>query len=187
MYTGRGHRGGKSSAPRRSGLKRAVSGSITDRATRARAEMTRTHFAFKLESIRTLRKHTELVAMRRLAHELDRAAQLDDELGSAVARLSEACAPSRDVTTAGDLSVRQAYLERRERELGEARLRTEMQAEHVAHGRTQLASAARDRETLDRLEDRQRAVHQKLERRAERVDADEISLAMRRRHLGGAA
>ncbi|MDX6562974.1 MAG: flagellar protein FliJ [Gaiellales bacterium] len=149
--------------------------------------MTRPPFAFKLESIRMLRKHTELAAMRRLAHELGRAAQLDAELGTAESRLSEACAASGEITTARDLSVRQVYLERRERELGEARLRTEVQAEHVSHGRTELASAARDRETLDRLEDRQRAVHRDLERRAERVDADEISLAMRRRHLGGVA
>ena len=149
--------------------------------------MARHPFSFKLESIRTLRKHTEQAAMRRLADELDRAARLESELGGAEARLSEARSQSGGALTARDLSARQAYLERRERELADARRRSEVQAEHVVHGRTQLASAARDRETLDRLEDRQRSAHQLLERRAERVDADEISLAMRRLHLGGAA
>ena len=125
--------------------------------------------------------------MRRLADELDRAAQLEAELGGAEARLSDACTGPEGVITARDLTARQAYLERRERELADARRRTELQAEHVALGRSELASAARDRETLDRLEDRQRTAHELLQRRAARVDADEISLAMRRLHLGGAA
>ena len=149
--------------------------------------MTKPTFTFKLESIRTLRKHTEDAAMRRLADELDRAAQLEAELGGAEARLTDARSKPNGVLTARDLSARQAYLERRERELVDARRRTELQAEHVALGRTELASAARERETLDRLEDRQRSAHELLERRAARVDADEISLAMRRLHLGGAA
>ncbi|HET6175205.1 MAG TPA: hypothetical protein VFD90_21555 [Gaiellales bacterium] len=149
--------------------------------------MTGRRFAFKLESIRTLRKHTELVAMRQLAHELDRAAQLRGELDSAEAVLTGACAASPGISSARDLAVRQAYLERCERELGEARMRAEAQAGHVAIGRSQLASAARDRETLDRLEDRQRSVHDDLARRAERAAGDEISLAMRKQHLGGVA
>lgn len=149
--------------------------------------MTRHAFSFKLESIRTLRKHTEDAAMRRLAGELDRAAQLDAELGGAEARLTDAREEPSGVVTARDLSARQAYLERRERELVDARRRTEHQAEHVELGRTELVSAARARETLDRLEGRQRAAHELSQRRAARVDADEISLAMRRLHLGGAA
>jgi flagellar export protein FliJ len=149
--------------------------------------MTKPAFSFKLESIRTLRKHTEDAAMRRLADELDRAAQLEAELGGAEARLSDACSGPEGASTARDLTARQAYLERRERELADARRRTELQAEHVALGRSELASAARDRETLDRLEGRQRTAHELLQRRAARVDADEISLAMRRLHLGGAA
>jgi flagellar export protein FliJ len=149
--------------------------------------MTRRRFAFKLDSIRTLRKHTELVAMRQLAHELDRAAHLHAELGTAEAQLIDARAASRGVSTARDLTARQAYLERRERELGDARLRAELQAGQVSTVRTQLASAARDRETLDRLEGRQRSLHEDLERRSERLEADEISLAMRRQHLGGVA
>jgi hypothetical protein len=36
----------------------------------------------------------------------------------------------------------------------------------------------------DRLADRQHAAHMTLERRAERIDSDEISLAMRRSDLG---
>ena len=149
--------------------------------------MTKPAFTFKLESIRTLRKHTENVAMRRLADELDRAAELDAELGGAQARLTDAWSEPSGVVTARDLSARQAYLERREREPVDARMRTEKQAEHVALGRSELALAARERETLDRLEDRQRSAHELLERRAARVDADEISLAMRLVHLGGAA
>jgi flagellar FliJ protein len=144
-------------------------------------------FAFRLESIRTLRKHSELLAMRQLAYELDRDAQLRAELDSAEAQLSDACAPAAGALTARDLAVRQAYLERCERELGEARLRSEQQAGHVETGRSQLVSAARDRETLDRLEERQRAIHEDLNRRAERNASDEISLAMRRQHLGGVA
>ena len=86
--------------------------------------------------------------------------------------------------TASDLSARQAYLERREREVGDARMRAEVQAGHVAKGRDELTSATIERETLDRLADRQHAAHMTLERRAARIDGDEISLAMRRLDLG---
>ncbi len=144
-------------------------------------------FTFSLESIRSVRQHTELVAMRQLAYELDRAAQLHAELGSAEARLNDACAAPVEVSTARDLSARHVYREQRKRELGDARQRADVQAGHVATGRAQLVSATRDRETLDRLEGRQRAAHDILERRAERTHADEVSLAMRRLHLGGSA
>jgi flagellar export protein FliJ len=144
-------------------------------------------FVFSLESIKSVREHTELVAMRQLAYELDRAAQLRAELGTAEARLNDACAAPGGVVTARDLSARHVYREQRKRELGDARQRADLQAEHVATGREQLASATRDRETLARLEGRQRAAHENVQRRAERTRSDEVSLAMRRHHLGGSA
>jgi flagellar export protein FliJ len=149
--------------------------------------MTSRRFTFTLESIRTVREHTQQVAMRQLAHELDRAAELEAELDTAEAMLTAACAARLEGGTASDLSARQVYLERRERELGDARVRAQVQAGHVEKGRDQLTSATVDRETLDRLADRQRAVHLGLERRADRIRSEEISLAMRREHLGGAA
>ena len=147
--------------------------------------MTSRRFKFTLESIRTVREHSQQVAMRQLAHELDRAAELGAELGTAEALLAEACATRLESTTAGDLTARQAYVERRERELGDARVRAQVQEGHVTKGRDQLAAATLDRETLDRLAERQRAAHQSLERRADRIRSDEISLGMRRQHLGG--
>ena len=95
--------------------------------------------------------------MRQLADELDRAAQLEAELGGAEARLGEACSePARRHD--GARPVRHARRTSSGASASSPRRggATELQAEHVAYGRTELASAARDRETLDRLEDRQR-------------------------------
>src|ERR1700712_5949409 len=98
-------------------------------------------FTFSLESIRTVREHTQFVAMRQLAHELDRAKELSAELTTAETLLADARTERLAGATANDLSARQAYLERRERELGDARMRAEVQAGHGAPRRDPVAPA----------------------------------------------
>jgi flagellar biosynthesis chaperone FliJ len=67
-----------------------------------------------------------------------------------------------------------------ERALADARHRTVIQDGHVEHSRTLLAAAVRERQTLDRLEQRRRSAHDLEQRRLERADADEISLTSHR-------
>jgi flagellar export protein FliJ len=144
--------------------------------------MTKRRFHFKLEPVRTLRENAELTAMKELASELERAASLRQELDSAQERLADARTPigSDGGVTGSDLAFHQAYLERMERELADARQRTVIQEGHVEHSRTLLAAAVRERQTLDRLEQRRRSAHDLEQRRLERADADEISLTSHR-------
>jgi flagellar export protein FliJ len=142
--------------------------------------MTRRRFQFQLEPLRTLRENAELNVMKELAGELAHAHALQAEAAAVERRLAEARTPS-SATTAADLSARQAYVERLERELDETRQRERIQERRVEETRARLALAVRDRQTLDRLEQRRRAVHDLELRRVERTDADEISLLS---HLG---
>lgn len=141
--------------------------------------MTKRRFHFELESVRTLRENVEQTVMKELAAELEQARELERRLALVEGRLAEArtVAPGG---TAVELTVRQAYVERLERELGDARHRVRQQDRHVEAARTRLAHAVRERQTLDRLEQRRRASHQLELRRLERVDSDEISLVSHR-------
>lgn len=143
--------------------------------------MTKRRFHFKLEPVRTLRENAELNAMKELAGELERAAYLRRELDAAAGRLADARTPLADpVMTGSDLACQQAYLERVERELADARQRTAIQDGHVEHSRVRLAAAVRARQTLDRLEERRRSAHDLEQRRLERTASDEISLTSHR-------
>jgi flagellar export protein FliJ len=143
--------------------------------------MTKRRFHFKLEPLRVLRENHEQAVMKELAGELEQAAELRRELGLVEERLVAARQPAGSGVTGAELAVRQAYVERIERELREARHRVVVQDGHVETTRARLAHAVRERQTLDRLEERRRAAHELELRRAERVDADELSLVS---HLG---
>jgi flagellar export protein FliJ len=143
--------------------------------------MTKRRFHFKLDPVRTLRENHEQAVMKELAAELDQAAALRRELGDAEERLEAARTPGEPTATGAELAVRQAYVERVERQLREAQHRVDVQDGHVESTRTRLAVAVRERQTLDRLEERRRAAHDLELRRAERTEADEVSLVS---HLG---
>jgi flagellar export protein FliJ len=138
--------------------------------------MTKRRFHFKLEPLRTLRENAEQNAMRELAGELEHASSLRSELSSAEQRLLAARDPLGRSSSAAELAVQQVYVERVERELDAARQRAVVQDGHVEQTRARLASAVRERQTLDRLEERRRAAHDLEARRADRNDADEVSL-----------
>lgn len=141
--------------------------------------MSAKRFTFTLEPLRTVREHAELVAMRDLAGELEQAALLRREVHSTEERLAAARAvDGAGASTAVELAARQAYLERVERELAEARVRSSVQEGHVDASRTRLQHAAQEREQVDRLADRRRAQHDQEQRRRERDAGDEISMLM---------
>jgi flagellar export protein FliJ len=142
--------------------------------------MTKRTFHFKLEPVRTLRENVEQTVMKELAGELRTAASLRQELGTVEERLAEARTPFEGGVTAAELAVRQAYVERMEREVAEVRHRSVAQETHVERTRRRLADAVRARQTLDRLEARRRAAHDLEQRRLERADGDEISLTSHR-------
>ncbi|HZO95790.1 MAG TPA: flagellar FliJ family protein [Gaiellaceae bacterium] len=137
--------------------------------------MTRRRFRFSLEQIRRLRRHAEREAMRSLASELERAAFLERELELLERRL-EAARRRGGGASAADLASRQAYLEHLEREVAGARARAGRQRARVEDLRGELARVVRDRESIDRLKERRRALHESEGRRAERLAGDELAL-----------
>jgi flagellar export protein FliJ len=139
--------------------------------------MTKRRFVFKLEPLRAVREHAERVAMGDLAGELRQAAELELQVDAAEGKLADARHTGGGVTAA-DLATRQAYVERIERELEEARRRVQAQELHVRASRARLQDAARERETVDKLEERQRAAFDQETRRRERDATDELSVQM---------
>src|SRR5262249_24795791 len=121
--------------------------------------MRRPRFHFKLDSVRTVRRHSESLAMQALATELAEAGELELRLGPAERRLAAAQEEGSGSLGALELAQRQLYRERVERELAAARMRSSIQARAVQHARNRLDLAAREREALDRLEERRRGEH----------------------------
>jgi flagellar export protein FliJ len=149
--------------------------------------MRRSRFHFKLDSVRTVRKHSESLAMQALASELAEAGELELRLGDAEQRLVAARQQGSGALGALELAQQQLYRERIERELEDARLRATLQARAVQNARDQLDLAAREREALDRLAERRRLEHLQEVGRAERAAADEITVRTRPNGIGAHA
>jgi flagellar export protein FliJ len=129
-----------------------------------------------LDSVRRLRKQVELGAMKALADELEQEAVARRELVAVEDRLTAARGRTFAVETAATLAGRQAYLERVERELADAQARETAQHAHVEASRARLAHAARERKTVEKLDERRRAAQAAELRRIERVRSDESAL-----------
>ena len=149
--------------------------------------MRRPRFHFKLDSVRTVRKHSESLAMQALASELAEAGELELRLGAVEERLVAARQDGSGALGALELAQHQLYRERIERELEDTRMRASLQARAVQHARDRLDLAAREREALDRLAERRRLEHVHELDRVERLVADELSATMRSHGIGGEA
>lgn len=149
---------------------------MTNPGTSLPLTMTRRRFHFRLEPVRMLRKDAEQTVMRELAGELACAEQIRSELIALEARLGVVQQPPEGTMTARELSARQAYAERIERECTAAQVRLDRQQVNVEHAQRRLLEATQARQTLDRLEDRRRAVHETETRRVDAVEGNEISL-----------
>jgi len=146
-------------------------------------------FTFRLERVRTLRERAEERAREELAQELQLRLRGEAILRQATGAASAAQDASRDAvlstrTSAGDLQAAQAYIERAERARREAALDLDRQDAEVAARRDVLAAAARDREAIDRLKDKQRAHFESEWARRAQNQLDEVALGVHRR--GGA-
>lgn len=142
-------------------------------------------FTFRLERVKTLRERAEARAQEALAHELRLRLRGEAMLREATYAASAATEVGRDAvqsrSTGMELIAAQAYIERAERTRREAALDLDRQEAEVAARRVALQAAARDRQVMDKLEQRQRADHNAHWDRVAQGNLDEIALAVHRR------
>ncbi|MBX5469469.1 MAG: flagellar export protein FliJ [Thermoleophilaceae bacterium] len=139
-------------------------------------------FKFSLERVRALRERTEELAREQLAASLSHRSQGEARLRAASATVERARRRRRELAgaavTAGELVARQMYLERTEREREAAALDLDRRDAEVQARRRALASAARERQVLERLEERRRADHELRVARRECAALDEMALSI---------
>jgi len=142
-------------------------------------------FTFRLERVRSLRERVENRAREELAHELQlrlRGEAMLREAAEAVSAATDSGRSAARVRASGvDLIAAQAYIERAERTRREAALDLDRQDAEVAARRTRLQAAARDRQVIEKLEQRQRAAHDAEWARRSQGALDEVALAVHRR------
>lgn len=144
-----------------------------------------TAFQFRLERVRALRERGEDLAKEELAGALSRRTDCEERLRATGETLDAARDQQRSLsavsTSSFELIARQQYLERVERD------RVAGQQDLVRHDadvqarRAALVVAARERQALERLKERQRVDHARELARAEGAELDEIALTLHRR------
>jgi flagellar protein FliJ len=138
-------------------------------------------FRFRLERVRAVRERAEKLAKQDLAQAISRRSSTEDELRATEANIAQAHVEQRSVAaaagpiSAGELQVRQSFLERIEAQRnGHARELAQREAE-VAESDAKLAAAASEHEMLNRLRERHRGEHDREAARVERNSLDEIA------------
>jgi len=144
-------------------------------------------FRFRLESIRSLRAHSESTARTVLAREIAVGATRAAELERADAALASARGGETGAQTAASFAARQAFRERREREREAAALALQMQQQVVADRSADLTVAAAERAALDRLRERKQDIHRRDAARTEDAVLGEVGLSRRGPLAGGRA
>ena len=147
-------------------------------------------FTFRLERVKSLRERAEARAQEDLAHELRLRLRGEAMLREATYAASAATRAGRDTvqarTSGMDLIAAQAFIERAERTRREAELDLDRRDAEVAARRVALQAAARDRQVMDKLEQRQRADHKREWARRSQGALDEIALGVHRRGAAAA-
>jgi flagellar FliJ protein len=145
--------------------------------------VTRPPFNFRLERVRALRESVEDQAREELAASLSMRMKGEAMLQAAMNTVTDAQAARRSAVgaTAQELVAIQAYLERTERAREAAELELDRRDAEVDARRGALQNAARDRQVLERLKERQRADHQREANRRESVVLDEMAINSHRR------
>ena len=149
--------------------------------------MIRPPFNFRLERVRALRETVEGQAREELAASLSMRMKGEAMLEAAMSTMSDAQAARRSAVgaSAQELVAIQAYLERTERAREAAALELDRRDAEVDARRSTLHGAARDRQVLERLKERQRADHQRETNRRESVVLDEMAITAHRRAEAG--
>jgi flagellar FliJ protein len=144
-------------------------------------------FTFRLERVRTLRERAEGEAREALTQELrhrdDGLRALDHARASvrAARELNRNTLATGGMTSAVDLRAIQSFVERTEQLQNSAALELSRREAEVAVKRDQLAAAARDRQAIDKLKQRQQAEHDAEWARKVQNTLDELALAVHRR------
>ena len=142
-------------------------------------------FTFRLERVRSLRERAEERAREDLAHELRLRLRGEAMLLEATQAASAATQTGRDAvssrSTGTDLIAAQAYIERAETRRREAALDLDRQDAEVEARRTALQAAARERQVMDKLKERQHAEHNAAWALKAQGALDEVALAVHRR------
>ena len=146
-------------------------------------------FTFRLERVRDLRSRAEDQAKEALSTELrnQTASQMRfDDARNAVRAACDITRHAHGTTatiSAHNLQAVQSYLERTERLRSEAALELSRAKAEVAMKRQHLAEAARDRQAIDKLKERQKAEHDAEWARKSQNTLDELALAVHRRGI----
>ncbi len=143
--------------------------------------MTGPAFRFRLERVRAVRERAEKLAKQDLAQAISRRSSTEEELRATEANIAQAHVEQRSVVaepgpiSAGELQVRQSFLERIEAQRnGHAHELAQREAE-VAESDAKLTAAASEHEMLNRLRERHRGEHDREAARVERNSLDEIA------------
>lgn len=147
--------------------------------------MARRPFKFRLERVREMRVRAEDEAKEELARAMALRARSEELLREAAARVHAARSGQLGAAGAGvsidQMLAHQAFIERSEREVRAAELELSRQDAEVVARRTALQEAARERQVLDQLKDKQEAAHRREAERVASNQIDELALAMHRR------
>jgi flagellar protein FliJ len=149
-------------------------------------------FTFGLERVRTIREKAEDEAKEELSNQLRHRAEGERLLQQAVSAMRTAADGGRSahsngrVMKAADLIVHQTFLERTERLRSEAALELSRRDTEVRIKRELLATAARDRQAIDKLKERQKAEFDAEWARKSQNTLDELALAVHRRGVTAA-
>jgi flagellar FliJ protein len=146
-------------------------------------------FTFRLERVRTIRERAEDRAREALTNGLRVRAEGEALLNQAAAAVETARVNGRATVTTGRVSATdflsaQAFIERTERMRIDASIELARREAEVNVHRDVLAGAARDRQAIDKLKERQKAEHDAEWARKSQNTLDELALAVHRR--GGA-
>ena len=137
-------------------------------------------FRFRLERLRTIRKHSEDAAKEALAGALARHQQSEDQVRAASERVAQARAAQLEgaarPSNVTDLLAMQAYLERTESAHHASRHDLHRHGLELAGRRDELAAAARERQSLERLKEHRLADHRREAARVEGLELDEVAL-----------
>lgn len=136
-------------------------------------------FKFRLEPVRQLRESAEDGAKEDLAAAMAERQRRSAERAAAESRLDGARDAKRgtagSAVNAAAMLAHQAFLERTEREAQAAALDLQRQDEEVGARRTALEHAARERQVLEKLRDKQHRAHRDAAQRAEAAMLDDLA------------
>lgn len=143
-------------------------------------------FRFRLEPVRALRARGEERAQGALAAALDREQGVRRELADASARSRDARRqatprPDGGRISGAELRAAAVWIDRTGQRQQELALALDRHVnDSVAH-RGLLTEAARERQVLERLRERQQAAHRAEQGRVEQAELDEVALVLHRR------